>query len=347
MSKRFFYLWIFLSACFMFDAKAQPEQGQYVPDYDTSYIRDFRHRLNLSIVAEGKQNTINALSSSKKIINYQTNLPLPNYGIMLSYRWINLLVTVPMPGISYTRPDRGETRSYAVGLGFTTRKWYFRNFLEYFKGYYMSNPWVVDPGFAQGIDKLPVFPNMESLTYYLTGYYGLNGKKYSHRALLWQSEMQKKSAGSFLMGFTGAYKNIKSPQAIFISEELQAGVNALEYYVAGFNLGYTYTFAIGRHFNASAMLVPGMTYVFGAYQSDQSTISISENSFGLSGEGRVQVFYEKDNFFTGLSYTGYVFTNLITDETKVGSTHNYLRLNVGYRFKLKPIKFLKPFGLSN
>jgi hypothetical protein len=347
MNKRLISLVFFFSAGIVFALKAQPEQGQYVPDYDTSYIRDFRHRFNFSIVAEGKQNTINALSSSNKIINYQTNLALPNYGFMFSYRWLNAQLTLPMPGISYTRPDRGETRSYAVGLGFTSRKWYFRNFLEYFKGYYMSNPWIVYPDFIQGVDKLPVYPNMESITYYLTGYYGLNGKKYSHRALLWQSEMQKKSAGSFLLGFTGAYKNIKSPQAMFISEELQAGVNEVEYYVAGFNMGYTYTFAIAGHFNASAMLVPGMTYIFGAYQSDQSIISISENSFGLSGEGRVQVFYEKNNFFTGLSYTGYVFTNLITDETKVGSTHNYLRLNVGYRFKLRPIKFLKPLGLSN
>ena len=318
-----------------------------MPDYDTNYIKDYRHRLNVSLVAEGKQNTINALTTSNKIINYQTNLALPNYGIMFSYRWLNAILTMPMPAVSYTNPDRGESRSYSVGLGFTSRKWYFRNFLEYFKGYFISNPWVINPGFVQGIDTFPVFPDMESITYYITGYYGLNGKRYSQRALLWQSEMQKKSAGSFLIGFTGTYKYISSAQSIFMSEELQSGINSIQYYVAGLNLGYTYTFAIRRHINASVMLVPSVTYIFGNYSSNQTPVEVSENSFGLGAEGRVQVFYEKNNFYTGLSYTSYVFTNLITDETEIGSTHNYLRFNFGYRFKLRPIKFLKPFGLSN
>jgi len=337
-----FVLGLFLCAHFLTFGQ---EQGQYVADYDTSYVKDFRHRFNLSFLTEAKQNTINALSSSRKIINYQTNLSLPTYGIMFSYRWLNAQLSIPVPGISYTAPDRVNTRSYALGLGFTARKWYLKNFFEYFKGYYMSNPWVVFPAYKPG--EIKPYNNMESITYYFTAYYGFNGNKYSHKALLWQSEIQKKSAGSLLMGVTGGYKWIASDQSIFDSEPLNAPVNAVQYYVLGLNIGYAYTFKIGKRFSLSGLIVPGANYITARYNSNVDSYIAYENSFGLNAEARLQLFWEKGNYYSGLGYTGYVLTNLLSDETPVGSTHNYIRFNFGYRFKLRPIKFLKPFVLSN
>lgn len=335
----------FLLLCGWAGASAQSETGQYPVDFDTNYVKDYRHRFNLSFLTEAKQNTINALSASKKIINYQTNLPLPTYGIMFSYRWLNAQLSIPLPGISYTRPDRVETRSYALGLGFTARKWYLKNFVEYFKGYYMSNPEVVFPEYIQGETK--PYNDMESFTYYFTAYYGFNGKNYSHRALLWQSETQKKSAGSLLMGLTGGYKWIAADQSIFYSDELNSPINGVQYYVVGLNVGYAYTLKLSKRMSISGLIVPGANYFVGRYNSTQQTIVLQENSFGLNAEGRLQLFYEKGNFFSGLGYTGYVLTSFLSKENPVGSTHNYLRFNFGYRFKLKPIKFLKPFGLSN
>ncbi len=337
----------FLLLCAWTAVFSQPEPGQYAVDYDTSYVKDYRHRLNLSFLTEARQNTINALTANNKIINYQTNLPLPTYGVMFSYRWLNAQLSIPLPGISYTSPNKVHTDSYAFGLGFVARKWYFKNFLEYFKGYYMSNPEVVFPEYQNIPDGIIPYENMKSLTYLFTAYHAIGGKKYSHRALLWQSEVQKKSAGSFLAGITGGYKTINSDKPIFTSEEMDADVNELEYFVVGFNMGYTYTFRMWQHFNLSFMLVPGANYFVTNYSSNESPTKMTANNFGFNAEYRTQFSYENGNFFGGLSYVGYALTNIITHETPIGSTHNYLRLNFGYRLKLKPIKFLKPIGLSN
>lgn len=326
-------------------AQTDDELGKYPPDYDTNYIMDFRHRLNLSLVTEAKANVIALVAPNDKLILYNTNLPIPNYGVMGSYRWLNFLLTVPVKGLSWAPEQNGETSSFAAALGFTGRKWYLRNFFERFKGYYLSNPENLFPGWPAEMNN-PTFPDMESTTYYATAYYGFNGYKYSHRSLLWQSEIQQKSAGSVVAGATGGFKLIRSPVDIF-QDTANPDVNAASYVLFGLNIGYAYTLVIKHNFNVSLALIPGGNYTRGSYSNNQNEETTFRNDFGINAEGRFQIWYEHENFFMGLAYTLYILTDFIGDQYPVGSAHNYLKLNVGWRFRMKPIKWLKPLGLSN
>jgi hypothetical protein len=326
-------------------AQDEDEQGKYPPDYDTNYIMDFRHRLNLSLVTEAKANIIALVAPNDKLLLYSTNLPVPNYGVMVSYRWLNFSFSVPIPGLSYVPEENGETSSLSLALGLTGRKWYLRNFFERFKGYYLSNPQDLFPDWPAGSDNL-VFPNMQSTTYYATAYYGFNGEKYSHRSLLWQSEIQRKSAGSLLVGATGGFKQIRSPDDIFQGTDAN-DVNAARYIMFGLNIGYAYTLVIKHNLNISLAVIPGGNYTRGTYSNDQNEEQTFRNDFGINAEGRFQILYEHENFYTGLAYTLYLLTDFIDDQYPVGSAHNYLKLNIGWRFKMKPVKILKPFGLSN
>jgi hypothetical protein len=320
------------------------EPGVYPVDYDTNYIKDFRHRLNLSLVSEVKANGIGILTPENKVLVYLTNLPIPNYGFMLSYRWLNLQLTLPIPVLSTTLPNRGETKSYSLGLGLTTRKWHVRNFFEYFKGYYISNPQVIFPNFPP--DNYIILADMASRTYYLTANYMVNGNRYSHRSLLWQSEVQKKSAGSLFMGGSFGLKRINSPQDI-LPDPIETDVNEANYLHSGLNLGYAYTLVLGKYFNVSLAAIPGFNYTWAAYKTSDAQENVFANGFGFNMEGRFQVLFEKGNFYAGANYTGFLITDYLNAEYPIGSAHNYLRINVGYRFKVKPIKFLKPIWLSN
>ncbi len=320
------------------------EPGKYPVDYDTTYIKDYRHRLNLSGVAEVKANSIGILTPDDKLLVYLTNIPIPNYGFMVSYRWLNLQLTVPVPALSTTLPDRGETKSYALGLGLTTRKWHVRNFFEYFKGYYISNPELIFPDLPPGSNL--VLADMASRTYYLTAHYMVNGNRYSHRSLLWQSEVQKKSAGSLFMGGTFGLKRINSPQDI-LPDPILADVNEASYLHSGLNLGYAYTQVLGKYFNVSLAAIPGLNYMWAAYKTSAAQENVFTNGVGFNMEGRFQVLFQKGNFFAGANYTGFLLTDYLKTDYPIGSAHNYLRINVGYRFKVKPIKFLKPIWLSN
>jgi hypothetical protein len=341
---------ILFSLCFValsymsLSGQVDPDQGKYPADYDTNYIQDFRHRLNVSLVTEVKANGIGLLTPDNQLLLYQTNMPIPNYGFMFSYRWANFQFTLPVSGLSYTRPDRGQTRSFALALSLTGRKYYFRNFYEYFKGYYISNPEIIFPGTPPASNLL--YPDLESSTYYATFYYGVNGEKYSHRSLLWQSEIQKKSAGSLLIGGAAGFKSIRSPQDILPGPFVE-DVNAAQYLLVGLNIGYAYTLVLWKNFNTSLAVIPGVNYVNGQYSSNISDSKSFRNDLGINAEGRFQFLYEHENFYSGVSYTLYVLTDFLGQEYPVGSAHNYLKFNVGYRFRIKPIKFLKPLGLSN
>ena len=140
------------------------EQGQYEPDYDTNYIQDFRHRLNIAMLIGAKEHTLNATAPNEKTLLYRTNLPFPQYGIMLSYHWVNLAFTFPVPGLSYTGNGDGETINWNLGLGFTGRHWYSRVFYEYFKGYYVANPEVITPPFDTILQLSVVEPSLQSTT---------------------------------------------------------------------------------------------------------------------------------------------------------------------------------------
>jgi len=334
----------FLLCSLQMQGQATAEPGKYPVDYDTNYIKDYRHRLNLSAVSEIKANGIGILTPDDKLLIYLTNIPIPNYGFMFSYRWLNLQLTVPVPALSTTLPNRGETKSYALGLGLTTRKWHVRNFFEFFKGYYISNPEIIFPDLPPGSNI--ILADMASRTYYLTAHYMVNGNRYSHRSLLWQSEVQKKSAGSLFMGGTFGLKRINSSEDI-LPDPIEADVNEASYLHSGLNLGYAYTLVLGKYFNVSVAAIPGLNYTWAAYKTFSAQEIVFTNGLGFNMEGRFQVLFQKGNFYAGANYTGFLLTDYLKTDYPIGSAHNYLRVNVGYRFKIKPIKFLKPIWLSN
>lgn len=325
-------------------AQVPPDQGKYEPDYNEDYIVDFRHRLNLSFVTEAKVNGIGILTPGNKLVTYQTNLAIPQYGFMASYRWLNLQLTLPVPGLSFVRPDRGETDALALAIGLTTRHVVARAFYERFTGYFMSNPQVLFPQIPP--DQKLLFPDMTSQTYYGTTYFIANGKKYSHRSLLWQSEIQKKSAGSLIAGLTGGIKLITSPVDI-LPDPIPTNANEVRYAVIGATVGYAYTLVLGKNFNTSLAVLPGLNYIWGSYSENGNEEVFFNQDFGLNAEARWQLLYEHENFYAGISFTTYFLTDFIDQEYPVGSAHNYLKINFGYRFRIKPIKFLEPFNLSN
>lgn len=325
---------------------AQEEPGKYPPDYDTNYIEDYRHRLNISLLTEVKRNIINGFTQEGKLLNYETNLPIPTYGIMFSYRWLNAAITTPIEGISVDPTNNGETNNWTLALGFTGRSWYLRNFFEYYRGYFLRNPESLPFPFDTLVDGDGIYPDMETITYTASAYYGFNGERYSHRALLWQSELQKKSAGTFLTGIVGGYKWISSDAIIFPNLDVAENITAIQYYHIGANAGYVHSFVIFKDFNFSIMLMPGCSYLLADYRSNEQSEKKFKNSWGLNAEFRTQVLYEIGDFYTGLSFTTYGSASWLNKESPVGSSHNYLRFNLGYRFKMKPIKFLKPIGLS-
>lgn len=328
------------------------EEGAYKVDYDTNYIRDYRHRLSMAIMTEIKRNDVAIIREDNSNLHYVTNLPQPTYGLMFSYRWANFSMSFPITNLSTYDTDYSSTDGYSLGLGITGRKWFFRNFYENYQGYQLNNPEATDPDYYSKYTLLPDYKNLRQRTYFATVYYGFNGRKYSQRDLLYQSETQLKSAGSFFAGLNGGYKWIDSDKDIIPDEfddetPKDDDVLQMEYATLGIAGGYAHTFVLPKNFNFSALFIPALNYANGSTTSRDGEITNFESDLGLNAELRFQLAYNSGGFYAGAAYSTYGLSNFFGENAAFTTFHHLLRVNLGYHFHLKPIKGLKPFGLSN
>ena len=92
---------------------------------------------------------------------------------------------------------------------------------------------------------------------YLNGYYVFNGRRYSQAAAYNQSVIQRRSAGSFLLGATwyqSSFDYSDVENSIFM--ELARGVGRLKVHQANIGIGYGYNFVPFRGFVINAMAMP-------------------------------------------------------------------------------------------
>ncbi|MCT4623276.1 MAG: DUF4421 domain-containing protein, partial [Schleiferiaceae bacterium] len=296
---------------------------------------------------EFKNYFIAVFRDGKSDLQYSSNLPKPLYGANVSYRWLNVGFSLALPKLSVANTNFEESKGFSLSISPILRKFYFRNFYEEYRGYRLLNPEATTTQTSEA-----EFPELKTQTFHLTAYHGFNHQRFSYRNLIFQNEQQKKSAGSILAGISGGFKWINSSaDKPFVPDSVgrtnPRSITGLEYFNIGINLGYAYTFVVHENFNASGMLVPGLQYLDGIYKFHDGSHQKIDTKLGLNAEFRIQLGYNSKKFFGGISFSSYLLSNWIKETAPVGSFHNYIRFNVGYHFHIKPIKFLKPVGLSN
>lgn len=318
---------------------------------DTNYVRDFRQFGNLSLAMEQKANNLAAFSSYGNVLRLATNNGFPTFGLMFSYKWLNVWFTTPLGHFNYTDPIKGETDNFGLALGYTGDHWWIRGFYEHYSGYHISNPEVFNPNWFDDNATLPLVPGLQSRTFYANAYYGFNEETYSHRALLWQSQAQKKSAGSWILGLSAGYDHIFS-DTVIVPDDAEVffydlrNVTGYETLTTGINIGYTYSFVFSERWSLGLMLAPGIATSVGVVEEVNDVRNNIELELGGMVEGRAMLSYHADRWFGGVSANGYMLTKPINGDL-FNNIHTYVRVNIGYRINMPKSKFLGRFGLSN
>src|SRR5690606_24600135 len=88
---------------------------------------------------------------------------------------------------------KGPTRQFAFRFGITRRAIWSNFFYLNFKGLYLENPNLAYPEWNFQADGYLQRPDLRKHTLFANTTYAFNAKKFSYRAALWQSELQKKS----------------------------------------------------------------------------------------------------------------------------------------------------------
>ncbi|MBL7871756.1 MAG: DUF4421 domain-containing protein [Cyclobacteriaceae bacterium] len=186
-------------------------------------------------------------------------------------------------GFGFINPDdtdvKGNTKGFDLQANLYFRKFIIDLIAQSYKGLYST-----DKVYRDATGKNYLRPDMEARQFGVNGQYVLNHKRFSYRASLFNSDWQKKSAGSLLVGaeiFGGLQKADSSliPNRTPLFENHSQSLN---FFQLGPNLGYAYTLVIHKRFYLTGSLASSLVYQFNTLKEEAETSKssgFSSNTF--------------------------------------------------------------------
>lgn len=259
---------------------------------------------------------------------YMPNSSL-NMGAGLTYQNLTLNLAY---GFGFINPDkgRGESKSLDLQAHLYPKNWVIDFFGQFYNGYYLQYP-----GNQLNREMPVLFPDMKMRKVGASVQYLFNGEKFSYRAAFLQNEWQKRSAGSFLVGFEIYGGQVRNQNGILPPSQQGENFDQIKFFELGPNMGYAYTLVIKKHFfitlSAASSLSLGRTEIGFVPEVEKSYWGLRPNYFlrGFTG-------YNSEKWSVNVNYV-YNQVNLSPVagyKVHVG-TGNY-RLNFIYRFSPGP-----------
>jgi hypothetical protein len=177
---------------------------------------------------------------------------------------------------------------------------------------------------------------------YVNGYYVFNGRHYSQAAAYNQSVIQRRSAGSFLLGLTWYqssfdYSNISNFLYMIISD----GISRIKVHQANLGVGYGYNWVFAKNCVFNASLLPAIGYKKSrAFNGNES--STDQNIFHFKWVrnvnvdliGRAGFVWNNSKFFVGANIVTHTY-DYRKDYFSLTNSYAVLRLYAGFNFLKK------------
>jgi hypothetical protein len=231
----FFYLLFAVGLC------STPLAGY--AQYDSSYIESYRGYLMPRLVFNRKTTGINYHNEEKGYsLRYQPNKTF-NMGVGITYKFITLKASV---GLLAPHPQRGDTRDFDVQFHSYGKKFMTDILVQFYKGFYLP-----DRRFGPTADEYYVRPDLAVSAVGGSVQYIFNHRKFSYRAAFQQTEWQKRSAGTFLVGmelFMGRFRGDSTIVPTALGDPGTDGLTKMRFIEFGPNAGYAYTWVYKKFF---------------------------------------------------------------------------------------------------
>ena len=166
---------------------------------DTNYIEAYKDELTVRAYVSRKQNGYNLSNRLfSPWLKYKTNDNLL-LGLGYTYSFLTLNLAVKMPFINQDDDLYGESRYFDMQAHSIFRSYIVDLYLQWNKGYYISNPEDLIPNWAPETG-YPIRGDLRTHILGLNVQYLFNASRYSYKASFLQNEFQKRSAGSPIVG---------------------------------------------------------------------------------------------------------------------------------------------------
>lgn len=252
-------------------------------DADSTYIMEYARVNDIRVIYGGQGSNIsygstNDGSSLFSDALYNNVNDLAGFG--LTYKFIDFDLAFSLKEVHIMDEDRQNLSQFKLGYSHTMRRLAIRGYISEAKGVIVE----------QNKDESQTDADVHLLKVGAQVTYYFNYNKYSYRSANFQNELQRKSAGSFLLRAEPFYRSLGMQDAMIPKDVLYGPQAGLEYVRTGGLMlmpGYGYNLAVrrGRFFlSPIVFLGPGVTVnTYKADDEKHSFINIEwAGSFALN-----------------------------------------------------------------
>ncbi len=313
-----------------------------------SFIEDHSNQLNIRVDVSNDEVRYSMPYENDKA-DIRTNLKA-SYGIVLSYRFLSVRLGV-RPTLSESElENKGRTDRFRFRLKLLFDKWTHRLEYNYRRGFYLENTSEYDNDIENPNFRIQ-FPYLTTNILSGSSQYKFNDN-YSIKAIESNTEIQLKSAGTFLAGIDYALYFVKGTGHVKFED--QGIVNRDTYneysgFSSIFNAGYHYTFVFHKYWYANVYGDPGVGIDFHTTKFFNTNENTSNNNTSMFFAFKTGIFagYNGKNIYFGGEYNYNVNSEKFNDDdiTLLPIKSNF-NLFFGYRFKApkqvrKPVEYIE------
>lgn len=275
---------------------------------NTDYVEDLSDKLAVRIYGINKYNRFSLYDiTGNTSVMYNPN-ESTNLGVGVNYKWFGLGVAFNLHFMNDDDDIYGKTDRFDFQVNVFTRKYVVDSYLQYYKGYYIQNPEDIYNKWTAGMP-YPQRPDIFTSTLGVSFMWVFNHKKYSSRAAFIQTELQKKSAGSFI---GGAYISLFNTQgdSSYVPSVLEdqfsdrLKITGATVSNLGISFGYAHTFVIWKKLYLSLALVPGISVQSYSINREGNEAPEENSNIALKSVGRFAIVRNARKSFFGLSVNG-------------------------------------------
>ncbi len=308
---------------------------------DTLYIDDYYNALTIWGNTFSKNNNISVVdAATPSQLTYVPNLSA-YIGPGIGYKWAALDLSYfsfrPKDVNLYGKPTRLDVQGH-----FHLKKLMINGNFQYYEGFYL-NSYPETAGLLKPDSTPYVRPDISQLGFGASVMYAFSWNKYSLGASFSQSQRQKKSKGTWVIGAQLSFFALSGdsnliPTLVRPTMDSSAYLLGMGSFNVGINGGYMYTL-VYKNWYATCALIPGFgkqTYIYALINDTAARYDNSKNAGKFYA--RLSLGYNGRLFYSGLSIIGE--TSDFRNATKSYISHNFstVRFFVGYRFFIRERK---------
>ena len=306
-------------------------------DFDTLYISP--NRYNYALMATHFSNfeyySVTSEQPQPQKLSFSPN-PHNKIGLYFGWRWIFLGWSVDVDDIyrKTNRKNRGtefDLSLYSSKLGVDI---FYRRTGNNYKIHKIK-------GFSEDIPSnySEDFSGIKVDIKGLNLYYIFNNRKFSYPAAFSQSTNQRRTAGTFIAGFSISKHHLDfdyTELPDFLQQTMNPGmkVKDIKYTNANISFGYAYNWVFARNCLACLSLTPAIAYKASDVDAETHEGKAWYGKFNLDFLLRAGVVYNNGKYFVGTSFVGKNY-NYHRNNFSVDNGFGTLQIYAGFNFNLR------------